>query len=60
MKDNNDGRYSALLVTKQVREAKLSITIERKHIKGSPYAVIDSQPHTNDYWNQNIFPELGS
>ena len=31
VKDNNDGSYSASFVTKQVGEAKLSVTIEGKH-----------------------------
>ena len=40
VKDNNDGSYSAPFVTKQVGEAKVSVTIEGKHIKGSPYSVM--------------------
>ena len=40
VKDNNDGSYSASFVSKQVGEAKLSVTIEGKHIKGSPYSVM--------------------
>ena len=40
LKDNNDGSYSASFVTKQVGEAKLSVTIEGEHIKGSPYSVM--------------------
>ena len=45
VKDNNDGSYSASLVTKQVGEAKLSVTIEGEHIKGSPYSVMVGQEY---------------
>ena len=47
MKDNKDGSYSASIVTKQVGEAKLSVTIEGEHIKGSPYSVIIYQDYKN-------------
>ena len=40
VKDNKDGSYSASFVTEQVGEAKLSVTIEGEHIKGSPYSVM--------------------
>ena len=40
VKDNKDGSYSAYFATKQVGEAKVSITIEGEHIKGSPYSVM--------------------
>ena len=40
VKDNKDGSYSASFVIKQVGEAKLSVTIEGEHIKGSPYNVM--------------------
>ena len=40
VKDNKDGNYSASFVAKQVGEAKLSVTIEGEHIKGSPYSVM--------------------
>ena len=40
VKDNKDGSYSASFVTKQVGEAKLSVTVEGEHIKGSPYSVM--------------------
>ena len=45
MKDNKDGSYSASFVTKQVGEAKLSVTIEGEHIKGSPYSVMIYQDY---------------
>ena len=45
VKDNNDGSYSASFVTKQVGEAKLSVTIEGEHIKGSPYSVMVGQEY---------------
>ena len=40
VKDNKYGSYSAYFATKQVGEAKVSITIEGEHIKGSPYSVM--------------------
>ena len=40
VKDNKDGSHSASFVTEQVGEAKLSVTIEGEHIKGSPYSVM--------------------
>ena len=45
VKDNKDGSYSASFVTKQVGEAKLSVTIEGEHIKGSPYSVMVYQDY---------------
>ena len=47
VKDNKDGSYSASIVTKQVGEAKLSVTVEGEHIKGSPYSVIIYQDYKN-------------
>jgi len=40
VKDNNDGSYSVSVVSKQVGEVKLSITIKGDHIKGSPYTIM--------------------
>ena len=40
VKDNKDGSYSASFVANQVGEVKLSVTIDREHIKGSPYSVM--------------------
>ena len=37
VRDNNDGNYMASFVAKQVGEAKLSVAINGKQIKGSPY-----------------------
>ena len=45
VKDNKDGSYSASFVTKQVGEAKMLITIEGEHIKGSPYSVMVHQDY---------------
>ena len=45
VKDNNDGSYSASFVTMQVGEAKLLMTIEGEHIKGSPYSVMVGQEY---------------
>ena len=45
VKDNENGTYSASFVTKQVGEAKLSVTIEGEHIKGSPYSVMVYQDY---------------
>ena len=45
VKDNKDGSYSASIVTKQVGEAKLSVTVEGEHIKGSPYSVMVCQDY---------------
>ena len=45
VKDNKDGSYSASFVTEQVGEAKLSVTIEGEHIKGSPYSVMVYQDY---------------
>ena len=45
VKDNKDGSYSASFVTEQVGEAKLSVTIEEEHIKGSPYSVMVGQDY---------------
>ena len=45
VKDNKDGSYSASFVTKQVGEAKLSITIGGEHIKGSPCNIMVCQDY---------------
>ena len=45
VKDNKDGSYSASFVTEQVGEAKLSVTIEGEHIKGSPYSITVGQDY---------------
>ena len=45
VKDNKDGSYSASFVTEQVGEAKLTVTIEGQHIKGSPYSVMVYQDY---------------
>ena len=45
VKDNKDGSYSASFVTEQVGKAKLSVTIEGEHIKGSPYSVMMGQDY---------------
>ena len=45
VKDNKDGSYSASFVTEQVGEAKLLVTIEGEHIKGSPYSVMVYQDY---------------
>ena len=45
VKDNKDGIYLASFVTEQVGEAKLSVTIEGEHIKGSPYSVMVYQDY---------------
>ena len=37
VKDNKDGTYSASFSANQSGEMKLSVTINEKHIKGSPY-----------------------
>ena len=39
MKDNKDGSYSASLIANHVGELRLSVTINKQHIKGSPYLV---------------------
>ena len=39
IRDNQDGRYEACFVAKQTGEVKLSVTINGRHIKGSPYSV---------------------
>ena len=39
VKDNKDGSYSASFVANQVGEVKLSVTIKRQQIKGSPFNV---------------------
>ena len=39
IKDNQDGRYEACFVAKQTGEVKLSVIINGRHIKGSPYSV---------------------
>ena len=45
VKDNKDGSYSASFAANQVGEVKLSVTIERQHIKGSPYNVMVCQDY---------------
>ena len=40
VRDNNDGSYMASFIAEQVGEAKLSITINGKQIKGSPYSIV--------------------
>ena len=45
LKDNKDGSYSESFVTKQVGEAKLSVTIEGEHIKGSPCNIMVCQDY---------------
>ena len=37
--DNNDGSYTACFVAQQIGSLELSISINGKHIKGSPYSV---------------------
>ena len=44
--DNNDGSYVASIVPQQVREAKLSVSINGEQIKGSPYSIV-VQGHRN-------------
>ena len=39
IKDNKDGSYSASFVAKQTGEVRLSVIINGKHIKGSPYVI---------------------
>lgn len=39
MKDNKDGSYSATFVAKHMGELRLSVTINKQNIKGSPYLV---------------------
>ena len=39
MKDNKDGSYSASFIANHVGELRLSVTINKRHIKGSPYLV---------------------
>ena len=39
IKDNKDGSYSASFVANHVGELRLSVTINKQHIKGSPYLV---------------------
>ena len=40
VKDNNDGTYMASLITQQVGELKLSVSINGQQIKGSPYSLV--------------------
>ena len=40
VRDNNDGSYMASFVAEQVGEAKLSVAINGKQIKGSPYSIV--------------------
>jgi len=46
IKDNKDGSYSASFVANHVGELRLSVTIKKQHIKGSPYLV---NVHRNYY-----------
>ena len=39
VKDNQDGTYSASVVSQQAGEVKLSVIINGRHIQGSPYSV---------------------
>ena len=39
IRDNQDGRYEACFIAKQTGKVKLSVTINWRHIKGSPYSV---------------------
>ncbi|XP_065916038.1 tripartite motif-containing protein 2-like [Dysidea avara] len=39
MKDNKDGSYSASFIANHVGEIRLSVIINKQHIKGSPYLV---------------------
>ena len=39
IRDNQDGRYEACFVAKQTGEVKLSVFVNGRHIKGSPYSV---------------------
>ena len=41
--DNNDGSYTACFVAQQVGSLELSISVNGKHIKGSPYSVVVSR-----------------
>ena len=43
VKDNNDGSYMASLVAQQVGVVKLSVSINRQQIKGSPYSLVVQQ-----------------
>ena len=45
VKDSKDGSYLAYFVVRQVGQAKLSVTIKREHIKGSPYSVMVSRDY---------------
>ncbi|XP_065916064.1 tripartite motif-containing protein 2-like [Dysidea avara] len=38
-KDNKDGSYSASFIANHVGDLRLSVTINKQHIKGSPYLV---------------------
>ena len=40
VRDNNDGSYTASFVPEQVAKAKLSVSINRVQIKGSPYSIV--------------------
>ena len=40
VRDNKDGSYMASFVAEQVREAKLSVSINGEKIKGSPYSIV--------------------
>ena len=39
VKDNQDGTYSASVVSKQAGKVKLSVIINGRHVQGSPYSV---------------------
>ena len=46
VKDNKDGSYSASFVANQIGEVKLSVTIKRQQIKGSPLNVKVCEKYT--------------
>ena len=43
VRDNNDGSYMASLTAQQVREVKISVSINGQQIKGSPYSLVVQQ-----------------
>ena len=40
VKDNNDGNYMASFIAERVGEERLSVSINGKQIKGSPYSIV--------------------
>ena len=55
IKDNKDGSYSASFVANHVGELRLSVTINKQHIKGSPYLVnVHRNYHTLDKPNKIV------